>query len=226
MNWTSRLAGFKQILILCFSFLLATLLFPPLLRAETPNHSVQTPSDVQYKKMIEGVLKQTAHLIEPENWLTLRTKLSLRRGMLDNLNPYHPALLNSINESLKLTVEGGNLYLKGEELDRAQTLLKEALKKYSDNPLAVLLLADLFSLKGKRGEAIHYYLGFWEEFKKGERSDLMPFLFSRRDKTRASKHTAQQLKSYGFEPPKTERTDFFPFFQNPKVIGLRPQKLR
>src|SRR3990167_6675718 len=125
-----------------FLLIVCLLAFAPLLGAEVPSVTVQK-NDAQYRATLQIILKRASNLIRQGN-----TAASI-------------LVLKNFRESLILTVEGGQLLLIQENSREARKRLQAAQEKYADNPLCLLLLGDLFDREGKEGEAIHYYLSFW-----------------------------------------------------------------
>ena len=193
--------------------ILAQTIFSLALHAEVTNNLATAADETKYYKALESLLGRTKNLLATKSQPTGPVRLSSRRNPLGNLNQfYHPTMFKDVNESLRLTVEAGEFYLKRENLKQAKELLKEAKKKYSENALASLLLADIFLAEGSRGEAIHYYLGFWNQMESARPKSLVSLIFKRREKSIAMDHVEKELRFLGLEAPKGKTMDLFSFF--------------
>lgn len=203
-----------------YLFVICLLAFAPLLKAEAPGVTVQT-HDGQYRATLEIILKRAAHFIREEDSPASNLGFRSRRNILGGLAQTHRTIvLKNFKESLALTVEGGRALLDQKNLREAKNRLEAAQKKYSDNPISWLLLGDLYDLEGEKGEAMHYYLGFWEHVSSKDRLGLVSLLFSESDKILVSKHVQDKLRSYGFQPPQNRRISDFSFFPKPKSNRL------
>ena len=189
--------------------------------AESPSHE-----NPRYVRVTESVIKRAEDAVSegPKNQIQMR--LTAGRSIAGLPPGVEQALaLKNVNRSLELTVQGGNLFLKGEDPKQSEELLRQAFREYEDNPLAILLLGDFYARKGSRGEAIHYYLVFLERMKAKDRNALASLLFKQREKNIATRHVTERLRSYGFEPPKTNGIDFLSLFPNPGRGPLSVQKI-